>query len=412
MHVEDFDVSSEEVAACPEPFFAALRRECPVWRDDQSGIYWIAKYDDVKTAARQPNRFSNHREVFGAGDPELEAIQATGFPVVPTITPSDPPEHSRYRKLIFRSFSKPFVESLEPSIADIVNSLIDKFVERGEVDFEHEFAALVPGYVIADALGVPREDQPLFMRWTDEITATIMYFERLTRAQELEYAQAFVDFQHYFAAKIEEKRANPTNDMISLLVHARVDDERPLDVPEILDIVRVIMLGGNETTAAWISGTMALLLDHPDVMARVRADRSLIPRMLEESLRLLSPSRWNRRTLEGGPYTLSGAEIPDAAIVRLVWNSANYDEKYYPDPDRFDIDRAGPTHLAFGHGVHFCVGKDLARTEARLAFEILFDRLDDIELAVPREQVHNRPMGGVPRLNQLPLRFRALAPVS
>ena len=235
---------------------------------------------------------------------------------MPTITPSDPPEHLRYRKLIFRSFSKNFVEALEPAISDIVNGLIDRFIYHGEVDFEHEFAALVPGYVITDALGVPREDQGLFMRWTDEITATIMFFEALSREQELRYKRSFVEFQHYFAGKIEEKRANPQNDMISLLVTARVEGERPLDVPEILDIIRIIMLGGNETTASWIAGTMLILLDHPDVMQRVRDDRSLIPQMLEETLRLLSPSRWNRRTMEGSSCTVSGVEIPEGATVK------------------------------------------------------------------------------------------------
>jgi cytochrome P450 len=251
-----------------------------------------------------------------------------------------------------------------------------------------------------------REDQGLFMRWTDEITATIMFFEALSREQELRYKRSFVEFQHYFAGKIEEKRANPQNDMISLLVTARVEGERPLDVPEILDIIRIIMLGGNETTASWIAGTMLILLDHPDVMQRVRDDRSLIPQMLEETLRLLSPSRWNRRTMEGSSCTVSGVEIPEGATVRLVWNSGNYDEKYFPEPYKFDMDRTGPTHLSFGHGVHYCVGKDLARAEARLAFQVLFDRLADIQLAVPRDGIHNRPMGGVPRLNHLPLRFR------
>jgi cytochrome P450 len=401
-----FDTTSDEFAAHPEPFFETLRQECPVWKDERSGIYWITTYDDVKNAARRPHLFSNHRQVFGAGDPELQAIQATGYPEVPTITPSDPPEHLRYRKLIFRSFSRNFVETLEPAISDIVNGLIDKFICRGEVDFEREFAALVPGYVIADALGVPREDQGLFMRWTDEITATIMFFEALSREQELRYKRSFVEFQHYFAGKIEDKRANPQNDMISLLVTARVEGERPLDVPEILDIIRIIMLGGNETTASWIAGTMLILLDHPDVMQPVRDDRSLIPQMLEETLRLLSPSRWNRRTVEGSSCTVGGVEIPEGATVRLVWNSGNYDEKYFPEPYKFDMDRTGPTHLSFGHGVHYCVGKDLARAEARLAFQILFDRLADIQLAVPRDEIHNRPMGGVPRLNRLPLRFR------
>lgn len=407
MELSGLDPYSDEIIASPKPFFEALRKECPVFRDERAGVTWISRYEDVRAAARRPEVFSNHRPAFGAGDSELEAIRAEGYPEVHTITQTDPPEHTRYRKLVFRAFSPEAVKRLEPSIRRICNGFIDNFIHRGEVEFVSEFALLVPGMVMADALGVPFADQDRFTQWADEIIPTIMLPEGLSRDKQIEYTRSWVEFQHYFAKLVEQKRANPGTDMISDLIVARVEGERQLDLPEILDLIRLFLVAGNETSASWIAGTMLLLLDNPTVMQRVVADRRLIPQMLEESLRLVTPSRWNRRTLEGDRnMVMRGTEIQMGDVVRLVWNSANYDEERFPNPNVFDIDRDTSGHLAFGHGIHFCIGKDLARAEGRIAYEVLFDRLGNIELALPREDVRNLPMAGVNRLNHLPLRFR------
>ncbi|WP_160148929.1 cytochrome P450 [Amycolatopsis alkalitolerans] len=411
MTLSDFDPRSPEVVACPEAYFAAMRSECPVHRDAETGVYSLARYDDVRGAAQRPNLFSSHRPIFGEGDPELEAIQAEGFPEVPTLTPNDPPVHTRYRKLVNRAFSPKVVKDLEPAIKSIISGLIDNFADRGEVEFLSEFAALVPGYVIADALGIDRRDQDKFMHWSDQIVATITFVEGLSRAQQIEHKWGFVQFQHYFAKEIEKRRENPGTDMISDLVTARVGGERPLDRDEILDLIRIFLVAGNETTASWIGGTMRLLLANPEVLAQVTADRSLIPRMLEESLRIISPSRWTTRTVELGAEPVAqvrGVEVPEGSRVRLLWNSANHDEAYYPDPETFDIHREGPGHMAFGHGVHLCIGAALARAEARIAFEGILDRLTGLRLAIPHSEIHNRPMGGVNRLDVLPLTFETI----
>ncbi len=402
-----FDLGSPEVLAEPDEVFARMRAECPVFHDEAINTYVLTRYEDVRTAAAQPLIFSSHRPIFGSGDPELEAIAAQGWPEIGTMTSSDPPEHTRYRKLVNRAFSPKAVAALEPVIRDIVNGLIDGFIEAGEVEFVMDFAKLVPGYFMADALGVPRAEQATFIRWVDEITLTIYGAETLTRAQQLAGKQALVDFQHYFAAHIEDRRAHPTDDMISHLVHATVDGEESLSVPELLDLIRILLIAGNETTASWIEGSLLLLLDHPEVLGQVRADRSLLPQVLEESLRLITPSRYVGRTIEGAGSTMHDTEICPGARARLVWHSANHDPEKFEDPHAFDIERDTGGHLAFGFGTHYCIGANLARAEARIAFEVILDRLGEIELTVPREEVRHLPMAGLTRLDRLPLRFVA-----
>ncbi|WP_214102680.1 cytochrome P450 [Acrocarpospora catenulata] len=409
MHPADCDLTAPEVVAHPEELFAAMRRSCPVFYSEQMDTYMLARYDDVREAMRLPIEFSSDRPFFGTGDAELEAIQAEGYPQVPTLTMTDPPIHTRYRKLVNQAFSPKAVRELEPSIRRIVNEIIDVFAAGGEVEFVREFAGLVPGYVIADALGLPRADQDRFMEWADNFVDSIQGREILSRERQLECQRSFIEFQRYFAGVIEQRRRQPGSDLISSLVTARVAGERPLEMEEILDLIRIFLTAGNETTASWLSGTMLLLLTHPDQFAEVRADRSLIPVMLEESVRLVSPARWTRRTLTGEPFEMSGVTIPPGATVRPLWTSANRDEAYFPHPDEFDIRRDNSAHMAFGHGVHFCLGVNLARAEARVAFEVLLDRLADITLAIPADEVRNLPVVGVNRLAALPLRFTAAA---
>ena len=412
MTIESYDPAAPETLSRPEKFFAAMRRECPVFHDAQSNSYYLSRHADVREAARRPNTFSSHRPIFGTGDPELETIAAEGFREVQTLTPNDPPIHTRYRKLVNRAFAPKKVAALEPAITTIVHDLVGGLVEAGRdgapVDFVAHFAALVPGYVIADALGVPRSDQKQFMSWTDDIMATIQAVEVLSRERQIECKRSYVDFQHYFAEIIEQRRQQPGEDLISLLVTSRVDGERPLDVEEILDVIRIFLVAGNETTASWIAGTLLLLLDHPEVLAEVRADRELLPQMLEESLRLVSPARWAMRTVEGDECpVVDGVELPAGSRARLLWMSANHDEQTFPEPDRFDIRRDASQHVAFGYGVHLCLGAGLARAEARIAFGVLLDRIADVGLAIGREDVRYLPMAGVSRLAELPVRITA-----
>jgi cytochrome P450 len=405
MQTKDFDAADPDFCAFPEEFFRLSQAQCPVAKLPGDSGYILTRYDDVRAASVRVRDFSSTRPVFGAGDPDLEAIAALGYPEVPTITSTDPPEHIRFRRLVYRAFTPEIVEGLAPKIQSIADGLLDKVADRGAMDFVTDFAECLPMFVISDALGVPRDLRGTFKVWSDNIVLAIAGYMVLTPEKRRECKRTFVDFQRYFADVIEERRKHPGDDMISQLVHARIDDGRPLNVPELLDIIRIFLVAGNDTTTNLIGGAMLALLDYPGQLAEVEADRSLIPPMIEEALRYVSPSRWTTRTVTGKGAEVAGCPIPGGERLRLGWAAANRDAAYFPDPDRFDIHRDASAHMAFGHGNHFCVGKDLARAEACIAFNALFDRLTDFRLAASREEIRPLPVPAVNRLNKLPIRF-------
>ena len=205
----------------------------------------------------------------------------------------------------------------------------------------------------------------------------------------IECKRSFVEFQRYFADQIEERRRNPGGDLVSQLVTSRIDGERPLDVPEMLDLIRVFLVAGNETTAGLIAATMLLLLDHREVLDEVAADATLIPQLLEESVRLVSPAHWQPRTVKSNDGPFAGVDIAAGSRVRLVWASANRDEGYFDRPDEFDIDRDVRAHIAYGYGTHFCLGAPLAaRGTDRLHRAVRPDRSDSTRRATPRRRLH------------------------
>ncbi|GAB7007472.1 cytochrome P450 [Nocardioides sp. AN3] len=406
MTSNDLDTVDESFWAYPEEFFRASQAGCPVAKLPGESGYILTRYDDVRAASVRVKDFSSHRPIFGEGDPELEAIAATGYPEVATITSSDPPEHTRFRKLVYRAFTPEVVNGLAPNIRAIADDLLQTVATAGRMDFVNQFAELMPMYVMADALGISRADRSKFKVWSDNIVLTIAGYMVLTPELKRECKLSYVEFQHYFAEIIEERRANPGDDMISQLVLASIDGERPLSVPEILDIIRIFLVAGNDTTSNLLAGGLLALLDNPSQLAEVQANRDLIPNMVEEALRFVSPSRWTTRTVRSEGADIAGCPVTGGERLRLGWGPANRDATRFPDPDTFDIHRDASAHMAFGHGVHFCIGKDLARAEAHIAFNALFDTFTDFELTVPRSAVRPLPVPAVNRINQLPIRFR------
>jgi cytochrome P450 len=406
MKLEDFDASDPDFWSFPEEFFRISRTECPVAKLPGDSGYILTRYDDVRSASMKVKQFSSTRPVFGEGDPELDAIAAKGYPEVPTLTNNDPPEHTRFRKLVYKAFIPEVVDGLEPRIQKIADNLLDEVSQRGEMEFVTDFAEVMPIMVMSDALGVPREHRDTFRVWSDNIVHTIMGYMVLTPEKRRECKLTYVDFQNYFAEQIEQRRTHPTDDLVSHLVHAKVDGERSLDIPEILDVLRALLVAGNDTTTNLLGGAMLALMDNPDQLAEVQADRSLVPQMIEEALRYVSPARWTMRTMLGDGAEVDGFRIPAGERIRMGWGPANRDERHFPDPDKFDIHRDASSHMAFGHGIHFCIGKDLARAEGRIAFNSIFDRLSDFELTAPREEMKPMPVPGVNRLNKLPMRFK------
>jgi len=407
MTTDEHDTATAEFWSHPEEFFRKARSQCPVAELPGDGGYIITRYDDVVAASRRVKEFSSRRPVFGANDPELAAIAAEGYPEVRTITTNDPPVHTRYRRLVNKAFFPEQVKALEPKIQALVDTLLDEAAERGEMNFVGDFAEVMPAMVMSDALGIPHDMRDTFRGWAQDMVDTVAGDMALPPERRVACKKSFVQFQHYFAALIEERRAHPGDDMVSHLVHARLAGERPLDVPELLDVCRILLVAGNDTTTNLLSGALLALIDHPEQLAEVAADTSLVPRMVEESLRYISPARWTMRIVAEDGVEMAGCPLAKGEKARLGLGSANWDEQRFPDPERFDIHRDTSGHMAFGHGIHFCVGKDLARAETRIAFQTLFERFTDFELTVPRAELKPVASPGVNRLNKLPIRFRA-----
>jgi cytochrome P450 len=317
---------------------------------------------------------------------------------------ADPPLHTRQRALVTKALNAQRVRELEPSIRGICDELIDGFIADGRFELNQQFAVPLPITVIARMLGMAHDDIPRLKHWSDQ--ALRGFIDSMDNDDRALAARAILEFQQYILPQIADRREQPRDDLLSALVHAEILDAsevegelvgpRRLTDEEILPIILQVLVGGNGTTTCLLGNAMVVLLEHPDVMAAVRAERGLIPDFIEETLRyeppLLVATRQTRGATQIGPDAVGEGEI-----VALGWGLANQDPEMFPDPRTFDLCRSNARrHVAFGHGPHFCPGSLLSRTEARIAYEQLLTRLSDIRLAggEPLEQTPNFAMRG------------------
>jgi len=377
-----------EILQEPYAYFQKLRTEAPVYKDPNLGIVFVSTYEMIYEVNRQPKLFSNRfGQVLRAGapeeiDPEVAEIAEQGYPSVDTMLTADPPEHTRFRKLAAKAFTYKRVMQMGDYVETVANEIIDGFVGDGACEFKSTFANELPMRVIADQLGVPRSDMPKFRVWSDAFVDQLGGVA--DRDRKLDAMRKIVEYQHYFADVIEQKRLNPTEDVISDLVHATLEEEgdpRGLSVPEILSIMQQLLVAGNETTAHSLTAGIYYLIQNPDQMQALIEDPTLVDNFVEEVLRYLSPTNnmW-RVTLED--TVLGGVEIPKHTMILLRYGAANRDERKFEDPERFDMYRENAKeHLAFGAGIHTCIGAQLARKEMAVAFPILLERLKNIRFA-------------------------------
>ena len=374
-----------EVLECPYHYYQRVRDEAPV-HQTPLGFWAVSRYEDVMHMVRDPERFSSQsvsNRIVAPPPPEVVEIEKQGYKPVDTLLSNDPPSHTQFRALVNKAFLPKRVAQLEDSIRAIANDLIDAFIDDGKVNLVEQFCIGVPLTVIADALGVDRKDMPKFKRWSDDSVAPLSGL--LTPERQVECARSRVEMQHYMAERVRERQESPKDDLLSDLVMARFDSgERAgegLTMEEMQSVIAQLLVAGNETTTNLIAMGMYHLVENPDQMAKVRANRDLIPNLVEEALRLEAPVQMlPRRTTTD--VTVNGVEIPKGSLCMAMYGSANRDERKYPNPDVFDVERDNArTHMAFGQGPHFCPGAALARSEARIAFELLLDRLDNIAFA-------------------------------
>lgn len=394
--------------ADPWDYYRRVREHAPVYREPNTGVFLISSFEAVSEVLRDWERFSNRfaRAMGGLGSapPEVLEVAKDGYPPVDTMLTADPPEQRRFRKLVNKAFSAKRVNGLGSRVEGIAGELLDRIAARGRAELLSEFAQPLPLTVIAEQLGAPREDLALFRKWTDGFLAQLSGVADL--AGQVAAARLIVEFQHYFAARLEERRKEPHDDILSDIVHARVEDERPLDVPEMLSILQQLMVAGNETTASAIAEGVWLLIQHPDQQERLRSDTSLIPNAVEEILRIATPTAnmWRLCTQDA---EVAGVEIPAGSMCMVRYAAANRDPAQFPDPDRFDVERSNADeHLALGVGVHFCLGAALARKEMGVAFRTLLDRFDSLALDTDAPAPRHRPNILLWGFDSLPITFR------
>jgi len=292
----------------------------------------------------------------------------------------DPPRHTKQRGLIARAFTPRVVANLEPFIRRLSRELLDAVMESGEMDLVAEYAAPLPMTVIAELIGMFGVDLPRFKRWSDgilKISYTRSGAEAASAALQ-EFGAVTAEIDNYLTELIARRRKAPEDDLITRLVEAEVDGER-LTQPEILGLFQLLIVGGQETTVNLIANAMLCLLEHPDQLARLRAAPDLLPAAIEEVLRYRAPLQWVMRTPRRD-VAMHGQIIPAGKLVLPMIGSANRDPKQFRDPNRFDIAREPNPHIAFGHGIHACLGAPLARLEARIALTDLLERLRDFRL--------------------------------
>lgn len=411
--LDQIDATSPETLQNPYPYYDRLRREAPVFRDPKTGIVSVSTYDLVLEVNKKPKVFSSDFSTLlssggsGAFDAEETAILNEGMPRRNTMLTADPPQHSRYKRIAMHALPLSRVSAMAPYVAEVTHALIDRFIKDGEVEFKSQFAEMLPGIVIADVLGVPRDDIPMFQNW---VRAAILRLNGNARPeQRADLARSEIAMQAYFCGIMAERRAEPGTDVISDLLAARLpeDDgsERPLDDSEIYSIVQQIFTAGQEATAHALAYALAQLLANPEQMAAIMADESLVPNWVEETARHLSPSHNMWRVVKEDTV-LGGVPLKAGEAMLLRYGSANRDGAVFDNPDKFNVRRENAgKHVAFGAGVHTCLGMHLARVEMGTALPILLKRLKNLRFANPDNPFQFAASHILRGMQSLPLRF-------
>lgn len=377
-----------EIRLNPFPMYALMRQSGGVLHIAQHGLWNVFRYGDVKAVLTDYKRFSSR---YGPEDGGVSPLITT-----------DPPRHTKLRSLVSHAFTPRAVAALEGRIASMTHQLLDRVVPTGRIDLVQDLAAPLPVMVIAEMLGIPPEDRDRFKRWSDQVVASADTLLGEGDQGAFGSSAAMTEMAPYFHQIFDQRLADPQDDLISGLLAAELDGER-LTPDEIFSFCWLLLVAGNETTTNLITNAILAFLEWPDQWERLRHQPDLLPSAIEEALRYRSPVQAMVRVAvaetEMGGHTIGAGERV------IAWmGSANRDEEQFSDPDRFDIGRHPNPHIAFGHGIHFCLGAPLARLEARIVLGAILERLQGLRRIddAPLEPVSGFIVHGV---RHLPLAF-------
>ena len=354
----------------PYPYYAHLRDQAPVYQVEGMGCWAVSRYDDVLHILRSPKQFSSEI-LFTALLGDMNPV-----PEAPSLIASDPPVHSRLRKLANKGFTPKLIRGLEPRVREITQDLLQPIKGQSEFDLVADLSTPLPVILIAEMLGVDPDLRVDFKRWSDDIVSAAN--RTYTPQEEQRIRQSIEEFRTYFGEVIDARRKDPQDDLLSALVKAEEEDQ-VLTAGEVLGLAVLLLIAGNETTTNLLGNIMLALLTHPDQMAKVQADRSLIPNVVEETLRYDGPVQGIFRQAKED-VVLAGTTIPADAMVLPLFASANHDEYKFSNPEQFDVTRNTADHIALGYGIHFCLGGPLARLESIVALEELLARFPSMAL--------------------------------
>ena len=374
-----------------------MRATQPVFKHPEWGGWQVFRYADVSRVLNEYATFSSDSRRMA----QAEGSQGEPDPIGSSILQMDPPRHRQLRNIVTQAFTPRMVAQLEPRITAITNELLDHVLASGEMDMVRDLAYPLPVTVIAELLGIPSELREDFKRWSDAIVAGE---ESMTEEERKALFQEIQGMYGYFTQVLEERRQHPQNDLVSALLAASVDGQR-LSTMELLGFCGLLLVAGNETTTNLLGNMIICFDENPGVVERLRKNRELVPGAIEETLRYYSPVKAMPRMTT--TETMIGDQHVGPHQFIIAWiGSANRDEAAFPGADRFDIEREPNRHIAFGRGIHFCLGAPLARLEAKVALNTMLDRLPGRwQLAdVPLELIKSFVVFGA---KQLPMRWDA-----
>lgn len=403
------------IQARPRDYYRAMRHGDPIHYDEKLGSWLVTRHEDILAVQSDPMTFSvnkgyHEQQARGMHEEFRNYLREHGGGYFPDAIMSDPPYHTRIRRLMESAFTAHRVKELEPRITAVVRELIEGVADKGQCDAVKDIAIPITIRIIVEQLGLDHGIEDKISRWSVAVTAQIGRMQN--REQMLENAAQIADLQHYIIGKMKERETDPREDMISDIVHAKVKledgTEERLTFEEAVSLVRAILIAGNDTTATAIGNLFYLLATQPRIaqlLEESAADERRLNRFVEELMRLEPPVRALSRMCTR-ETVVNGTTIPEGAHMLLVYHSGNDDETVFPDPRQFDMDRVNlGRHVAFGGGPHRCIGLALARMEVKVACREVARQMKDIRLAIPESEIRYVPTVATRTIESLPITY-------